>query len=318
MKTNGRMAFGGRLREEYRGLWAEYYAKFLVEMKKRGVKVDALSVQNEPEATQIWESRRMSAEEEGEFIVKHLAPALKKYGVEDTKIVIWDHNKDKIERRARGTFGVPSAAALTWGVGYHWYVCKKAENLSKVKTLYPDKHILHTEGCIEFHNLKFKRSAAHGKTAAPDAPAYEGAWEHGEHYGRNIINDFNNFSEGWIDWNLVLDEKGGPNHVSNFCEAPVMLDTKKDTVIYNPSYYYIGHFSKFIRPGAVRLASVRTGNGKHVYSVSYRNPNGKIITVVQNEGKKPRSVAVCTGEKTLLFTLPENAIITIETDACDS
>ena len=80
-----------------------------------------------------------------------------------------------------------------------------------------------------------------------------GAWKHGEIYGHNMINNFNNYNEGWIDWNLVLDEKGGPNYAGNFCEAPILVDTRNNKLIYNVSYYYIGHFSRFIKPGAKRI-----------------------------------------------------------------
>ena len=107
-----------------------------------------------------------------------------------------------------------------------------------------------------------------------------GDWRFGERYGRSMINDFNDGTVGWTDWNVLLDESGGPNHVDNFCFAPVHADTNTGELTYMNSYYYIGHFSKFIRPGARRIAS--SPSRSQLLSTAFLNPDGKIAVVVMN------------------------------------
>ena len=180
------------------------------------------------------------------------------------------------------------------GVAYHWYVSEESKNLSAVHEMFPEKHLLMTECCVEL--------TAEGESSS----AYV---QHAERYGRNIINDFNNFSEGWLDWNLALDMKGGPNHVANYCEAPVMVDTEKKTYTVNPSFYYIGHFSRFIEPGAKRLKCVNDVNSG-IYSLAYKNPDGRIVVVIQNEGWVTET-AVCVDGKYVNVNLPGHSIVTL-------
>lgn len=138
---------------------------------------------------------------------------------------------------------------------------------------------------------------------------YYGAWKHGETYGHNMINDFNNYTEGWVDWNLILDETGGPNYAGNFCEAPIMIDTKENKVNYNISYYYIGHFSRYIKSGAKRILCLNDSD-KGVYSVSYKNPDGQIIVVVQNELSKRNRLAIAVDGKGINTEVPPHSITT--------
>ncbi|WP_319003777.1 hypothetical protein [Cytobacillus firmus] len=205
-------------------------------MEKEGVPIWGITIQNEPEAKQVWDSCLYTGEEERDFIKNRLGPSLEKNGHGDVKIIIWDHNRNVIFERAQDVLSDPETAKYVWRTGVHWYVSEEFENLSRVHDAFPDKHLIFTEGCIE---------------GGPQP----GEWHTGERYGRNIIGDLNNHLEVWIDWNLVLNEEGGPNHVGNYCDAPVIVDTKKDEVHYNSSYYYIGHFSKFIKPGARRIGS---------------------------------------------------------------
>ena len=161
----------------------------------------------------------------------------------DKKLFIWDHNRDLIYQRASTVLEDPGAAKYIWGVGFHWYETwtgagMALENTRRVAEAFPGKHLLFTEGCYE--KFDFNRL---------------NDWSLGERYGYSMINDFNAGTVGWTDWNILLDEKGGPNHVGNFCFAPVHADTRNGTLIYTNSYYYMGHFSKFIHPGAKRIAS---------------------------------------------------------------
>lgn len=277
MKENGAMQRGGRLKEDCKRAWARYYARFLLGMRERGVKISYVGVQNEPEAVQTWESREVSAEEEALEIRDFLAPEFERCGL-DVRFTLWDHNRDRAVARCVKSLSVDGVSQYVWGIAYHWYCCDKHENLSALHELFPDKHLLLTECCVELaHDSKTGKSSV------------SGLWEHGERYGRQIIRDFENWSEGYIDWNLMLDDKGGPTYVGNFCESPVMLDGKGG-VVYNPSYYYIAHFSRFIDAGASRIFCAGGGNG--LYQTAYKNPDGKIIIVIMNATASDKRVTI--------------------------
>ncbi len=296
MKDTGEMNHGGRLLPEYYQSWANYYVKYIKEMEKRGVPIWAVSVQNEPLAKQVWDSCIYTAEEERDFIREYLGPTLKKR-CPGTEIIIWDHNRDVIVERGAVVLSDKEAAGYVWGTGNHWYISEDFQNLTTLHNLFPKKHILFTEGCVEL--TETAENAVHN--------GYLGSWSNGERYGRNIIGDFNNWSRGWIDWNLVLDEKGGPNHVENYCEAPIMYDTKENRLIYNNSYYYIGHFSKHIEVGARRLEI--SVSKEQVYAVAFENPGGDVVVVAQNEGSQ-RDMALVIHQEGINITLPEHSMTT--------
>ncbi|MBP7554833.1 MAG: glycoside hydrolase family 30 protein [Chitinophagaceae bacterium] len=269
MKDNNNMLQGGKLKPEFYDSWALYYTRFIKEYEKEGVPVWGISVQNEPMAKQRWESCIYTAEEERDFLKKHLGPTMEKEGLKEKKIIVWDHNRDLIYQRAQTYFDDPEAAKYAWGIGFHWYEDWSGgqpmyENIKRVHEAYPDKNIFFTEGCAESF----------------DAKRYN-AWALGEEYGRSMINDFNNGMVGFTDWNILLDETGGPNHVQNFCFAPVHGDTKTGQLIYTNAYYYIGHFSKFIQPGAKRISSAASRS--QLLTTAFRNPDGKTVVVVMNQ-----------------------------------
>jgi glucosylceramidase len=195
---------------------------------------------------------------------------MNKEGLGDKKIIVWDHNRDLIYQRAETYFSDPEAAKYAWGIGFHWYESwsggdQMYDNLRKVHEAFPDKNLLFTEGCAENFNAgRFN------------------AWALGEKYGKSMINDFNNGMVGFTDWNIILDETGGPNHVQNFCFAPMHGDIKTGQLIYTNAYYYIGHFSKFISPGAKRVSSVASRS--QLLTTAFRNEDGKMVVVVMNQG----------------------------------
>nr|WP_246944963.1 glycoside hydrolase family 30 protein [Bacillus pinisoli] len=290
MKTNNDMNHGGKLKEEYREVWALYYAKYIKAMEEQGIPIWGVSVQNEPEATQVWDSCRYTAEEERDFVKHYLGPVLEKEGLQDKKIVVWDHNRDVAYERAKVIFSDPDAAKYIWGTGIHWYVSEEFENLSKIHHDFPDKHLLFTEGCIE-GGVKL------------------GAWHTGERYARNMIGDFNNWLEGWIDWNIVLNEQGGPNHVGNYCDAPIIVDTKTGEIHYNSSYYYIGHFSKYVKPGAVRIKHEL--NTDSIQTVAFQNADGTVVVVLMNATDTTEKVNVSIGDELREVELPLHSISTL-------
>jgi glucosylceramidase len=289
MKSNNNMNFGGTLLPEFYQPWANYYIKYFEEMKKRGIYFWALTVQNEPAAVQTWDSCIYTAEEERDFVKNYLGPTLEKSPF-DLKLLGWDHNRDIIVERASTMLLDKDANKYLWGIASHWYVSEQFENLSIVHEMFPDKHLVFTEGCIE---------------GGPKPHA----WHTGERYARNIIGDLNNHLEGFIDWNLILNEEGGPNHVKNYCDAPILVDRNTMSIIYNSSYYYIGHFSKFIKPGAKRIHAQSNLPAK-VYQTSYINPNQELILVVQNESDQKVDVTVVLNDQGQTLSLLPHSIVT--------
>jgi glucosylceramidase len=274
MKTNNSLLKGGKLLPQFRQPWANHYVKFIQAYEKMGMPIWGLSVQNEPMATQTWESCLYTAEEERDFIKEYLGPTLAKAGLGGKKLIAWDHNRDLLYQRASTVLDDPAAAKYVWGIGYHWYETWTTsgplfDNERRVKEAFPNTNLMFTEGCVE--NFKFDQV---------------NDWKLGERYGNSMINDFNAGTVGWTDWNILLDETGGPNHVGNFCFAPVIADTKAGKLIYTNAYYYIGHFSKFVRPGAKRIAT--TTNRDWLQATAFRNPDGKVAVVVMNSGDKPQ------------------------------
>jgi len=269
MKDNNNMLRGGKLKPEFYQSWANYFVKFIRAYEREGIPIWGVSIQNEPMATQKWESCIFSAEAERDFLKNHLGPTIKKERLAEKKIIVWDHNRDLIYQRARTILTDPQAAQYVWGVGYHWYEPWSGgepmfDNVKLVREAFPDKHLIFTEGCAD----SFK-------------PERLTDWALGELYGRSMINDFNSGTVGWTDWNVLLDETGGPNHVQNFCFAPVHADTRTGELIYTNSYYYIGHFSKFVRPGAKRITS--SPSRSPLLSTAFVNPDGKVSVVVMNK-----------------------------------
>lgn len=263
MKTNNHMLKGGKLKPEYRQAWADYYVRFIEAYDKAGVPIWGLTVQNEPMAVQTWESCIYSAEEEHDFVKHYLGPTLHRAGLGDVKLMIWDHNRGPMVRRAMAVLDDPEAAKYVWGTAFHWYVGDHFENPGIVHDAYPDKNLLFSEGCIEGFTLDMVDG-----------------WNAGERYGKNVLMDLNHWSNGWTDWNVLLDERGGPNHVGNYCAAPVIADTKTGELRYMSSFYYIGHFSKFIRPGAQRI--VCSSDDDNLLATAFIDPDNSIAVVVLN------------------------------------
>ena len=270
MKDNNDILHGGKLKKEDYQTWANYFVKFVNAYEKEGIPIWGVTIQNEPMAKQTWESCNYTAEEERDFLKNNLGPTFAKAGMANKKIIIWDHNRDLIYQRVSTTLADPEASKYAWGIGFHWYEPwtggnMQFENVKRVKETYPEKNLLFTEGC----NGPFNRNQLSD-------------WKWGEIYGKSMINDFNCGTVGWTDWNILLDEKGGPNHVQNFCFAPIHADTKTGELTYMNAFYYIGHLSKFIRPGAKRVASSSSRDA--LLSTAFLDPDGKLVVVVMNQG----------------------------------
>lgn len=297
MKTNKNMLRGGSLLPEYYQAWANYFVKFIEAYEAEGLPIWGVTIQNEPMATQRWESCIYTAEQERDFLKNNLGPTMVAAGYGDKKIVVWDHNRDLISHRANTIFNDPDAAKYAWGTGFHWYETwtggnPKYDNLKLIKEAYPDKQLLFTEGCQEGF----------------DAAHYE-RWSNAERYGNSMINDFNSGTVGWTDWNILLDETGGPNHVQNLCFAPIHADTQSDSLILTPTYYYIGHFSRFIEPGASRVST--SASRSTIESTTFQNPDGNLVTVVMNRTDKALNYTLVVGGQEARTSIPAHAMQTL-------
>ncbi len=287
MKTNGQMNEGGKLKDEYKELWAEYFVKFIEKYKEAGIEISTVSVQNEPKAVQKWDSCVYTAEEERDFVKYYLGKKMQDIGV---KILFWDHNKERVVERAKIILSDEKTAKYISGLAFHWYSGDHFEQLEMFNKLYPDKELVFSEGCYEY------------SLGAKDTVQI------GEKYAHDMIGNFNNYCNTFCDWNLLLDEKGGPNHVGNFCDSPIMADTVNDEIHIHDSYYYIGHFSKFIEKGAKRIGSSKWT--ADIDTVSFKNPDGTVITVVLNATDSEKEFCISIDGEMIETMLEAHSIAT--------
>ena len=303
MKDNEYPFEGGSLKEEFKPVWAHYYAKFIKEYQKEGIKIAAVTVQNEPIAKQSWESCYYSPEDERDFIEQYLAPALDEEGLSDIQIIIWDHNKERVYDRAKKIFTSKAVEERVWAVGHHWYSGDHFDGLRLVHERY-NKKLISTEIC---------------------GVITDNALEVAENYARELCGDFNNYTSAFCDWNLLLNEWGGPFHnrcrqpdateqlvyenKGIGCYAPVLYHSVEKKLIYTPIFYYVGHFSKFVKRGAHRIATTKYSDT--MQACAFENPDGSLVLILANISDRslPATVRhndVCTG-----FTMPAHSIATV-------
>jgi glucosylceramidase len=289
MKTTGQMCHGGSLRPDCRRAWARCYVRFVEAYAAEGVPIWGVSVQNEPAATQRWESCLYTAEEERDFVRDYLGPELEAAGLGHLRIVIWDHNRDLMVERASVVYSDPAAARYVWGTGFHWYGEDCFDHVQQVHDAWPDKQLLFTEGCQE-------------------GGPHHGSWELGERYARSMINDLNRWTVGWIDWNLLLDHEGGPNHTGNLCSAPIHASAESGCLSLQSSYYYVGHFARFVRPGAQRVLC--TASHPDVETTAFQNIDGTTAVVLLNRLEQAQRVALQVDATESVVELPPRSIAT--------
>jgi glucosylceramidase len=290
MKSNGQMQEGGRLLPQYADAWARCFVRFIQAYAEAGVPVWGVTVQNEPMAVQRWDSCIYSAEEERDFVRDHLGPTLERAGLSHVRIIVWDHNRDLLVQRASVMYGDPAAARYVWGCGFHWYGEDHFDQVQLVHDAWPDKGLLFTEGCQE---------------GGPHA----GSWAVGERYGRSLINDLNRWTQGWIDWNLMLDETGGPNHVGNLCSAPVLVDRASGTRQQQSAYAVLGHFARFVRPGARRILCASSLQA--IECTAFVNEDGQHSVVAMNRTDAEQRSALLWDGLWGRLCLPPHSIATL-------
>ncbi|CAK9091912.1 unnamed protein product [Durusdinium trenchii] len=281
-KMNGSEKPG--LRAECQEVWAGYIAKWITAYRRQHVKIWAVTVQNEPEHNAPWEACCYTAQEEADFVAKHLGPTLRAMHP-DVGIFVYDHNKDHIYEWARESLSHPQARPFIRGVAFHWYAGDHFEKLRKTHEEFPEAILLSTEACYERHRWR------------PGTQISEGDWSFGEGYAHDIMGNLNAGAVGWIDWNMLLDDTGGPNHVGNVCDAPMMASVTDQELHLHPQFFFLGHFSKYIPPGSKRLCSRVLGTPSCTSSsrgygtctaqdglqgCAFRRPDGAVVLVLLN------------------------------------
>lgn len=269
MKDN-KDRIGGKLLKERYDDFADYMCTFICELRKKGLKIESVTIQNEQNAWQIWDSCLYSEDEEVSFIGDALVPALDRYKLSDIGIYLWDHNKERVVERA--IMGFEKARDKVKGIAFHWYTGDHFEALRAIHGRYPDKKLAHTEGCVELTRYQDSTETINAVR-----------------YAHDILGDLENGTNSYYDWNIVLDEKGGPNYVDNYCDAPVIFDTKWSKTIERLSFHYIGMISRYIKPDAVRLVS--TVYDSDIDHTAFKNADGTISLVILN--RKDVSGKIC-------------------------
>lgn len=296
MKDNHDLCHGGRLLDEYYDTWARYFARYLQAYKKEGIDFFAVSVQNEAMAWQTWESCLYTAREEARFACDCLRPALDAAGFEGVRILIWDHNKERVYDRARDTFRYAGAKESIWGIAFHWYSGDHFAALDMTHEILPDKPLILSEFCL-------------GGSRGEVAKGPHSSWIGVEKYAHEMIGNFNHHMAASVDWNMLVDETGGPFHDRpRGCKAQIVVDPDGDTVSLEPTYYAVGHFSRFVRPGAVRIGSSCFDDGMNV--TAFENPDGSLVAVLLNATQKTRDVRLRLGDTTAPLTLPRRSLTT--------
>lgn len=298
MKTNGGRKKGGRLKPEYRQMWAEYICRYIKEFKDRGFCVQRISLQNEPKAVQTWDSCLFTAEEEKVFLRDFMYPAMLARGYDDIEVFIWDHNKERIYERVRDVVDEGTKDMVT-GAAFHWYSGDHFEAMDLVRKHYPDVKMIMSESCLEYRLFDEKNIEN-----VTNKLCHE------------IIGDLNHGMCAFYDWNLLLDEKGGPNHVKNYCHAPFLYDTKAGELIPQKTQRQFYHFSHNIIPGSVRIAS--TKYTEQIDAVAYQTPGHKIVVILLNKGKnmlpvnfriQGKAAEILLPGKTLATCIIESAVV---------
>jgi glucosylceramidase len=289
MKTNNEMLHGGKLKPEYAQTWADYFVKYIKAYKAEGIPMWGVTVQNEPLSTQVWESCVYTANEEKDFVRDYLGPTFKKDGLSNVKIMIWDHNRGIMYQRAKVAYDDRKASQYIWGTAFHWYVGEHFDNVRMVHDAFPDKKLLYTEAEMD------------------------GSWSTATRIAKNMIIDLDNWCNGYAFWNLVLDEYGGPRHAggsSLHVKSSSIITANLETgeVTLNPPYYTFGQFSRFIKPGAKRIAC--TSSSDEFIATAFINPDGKIAVVVQNLRDHEQILQLWIEGKVVRLNSPAKAVVT--------
>jgi glucosylceramidase len=343
-EENNYQGTGGTLKKGYQTVYANYLLEYLEQYQKQGVKIWGITPVNEPYGNNgQWESMHFSAHSQNEFIKHHLGPALFASHHADVNLLIYDHNRAGLEQFAQVLYNDSETARYINGAAVHWYdsTFKVYEDvLERVHDAFPQYEVIHTEGTVDdlgkdappgvTDPVRFKESGWFDNDAfwwndnatdwaysatwagvnAEDHPAYAPV----HRYARDIIVCLNHWVSGWIDWNIVLDKNGGPNHVGNFCGAPIMIDTATGSVYYTPVFYILSQFSRTIRPGdiAVQVNTSQEWFGNDaIHASASLNHEGMLSIQVLNTTRTPVDYQLQIGEQYAAISIEANALQTV-------
>jgi glucosylceramidase len=321
MKDN-KSYVGGKLLPEYYDSWALFFSKYLEEYKKEGIDIWGVSVENEPLGNgNNWESMHYTPEEMVDFVKNHLGPKLEADG-HDIKVLSYDQNRgEELEEWAKIIYKDEESSKYFDGFAIHWYASTVdwfPNSLNFTHAMAPDKYLINTEACIDAEVPHWKDDAWYWSKEATDwgwdwAPEEQKA-NHPKYvpvyrYARDIIGCLNNWVDGWVDWNMVLDRQGGPNWFKNWCLAPVIVDPEKDEVYFTPMFQTLAHFSRFIRPGAVRIGF--DNPDETLMITAAQNPDGTIAVVVLNMNAEAKNISLNLGEASVDIQISSQAIQTV-------
>ena len=287
MKTTGERNYGGKLKPEYRKRWAEYICRYIEEYRNRGYHVTKLTMQNEPKAVQTWDSCIYTAEEQKEFLRDYLWPSLKAHGLDDIGIYLWDHNKERVFEWAE-TIIDEETTSMIRGMAFHWYSGDHFEALRMIREKYPDKQLLLSEACIEY-----------SKFSADDY------LNNAQKYAHDMMGNLNEGMNTFLDWNLILNEEGGPNHVGNFCDAPYLFDRDSKELKESNILGYLWHFTHFLEPGAVRIGVSRYTDKLEVTAFE---KDDRITFVILNRTDEELTAYIRLGEYCTELTVQPKSI----------
>lgn len=317
---------GGKLLPEYRDTWALFFSKYVDAYKAEGIDIWGFTVENEPLGNDgNWESMHYTPEEMTEFVKNHLGPKLELDG-HDVKILGYDQNRDhELNKWVKVMYQDEASSKYFDGTAVHWYASTVdwfPEALQFAHQKAPDKHLIQSEACVDAEVPMWRDDAWYWSKEATDW-GWDWAPEDQKHlhpkyapvnrYARDIIGCLNNWVDGWIDWNMVLNKQGGPNWFENWCVAPIIVDPEADEVYITPIYYTLAHFSKYVRPGAKRIGFENSDDSLMVTAA--QNPSGSIAVVLFNEGVEAKSIKLSLGEKNIEIPISAQAIQTILIDA---
>jgi glucosylceramidase len=292
---------GGKLLPEYNDAFALYFSKYLDAYKKEGIDIWGVTVINEPHGNgNNWESTHFSPEEMTLFVQNHLGPKLEKDGWNDVKIFGYDQNRAGLPEWVDAMYKNEETSKYFAGTAIHWYESTYdffPNALQYAHKKAPNKFLIETEGCVDSEIPHWQDDAWYWKKEATDW-GWDWASEKEKHlhpkyapvnrYATDIIGCLNNWVDGWVDWNMVLDRQGGPNWFKNWCVAPVIVDPEKDEVYFNPLYYVMAHFSKFMRPGAIKIGCSISNN--ELMATAVKNPDGTIAIAIFNPTEKEQTI----------------------------
>ena len=313
---------GGKLLPEYYDTWALFFSKYLDAYKAEGIDIWGLTVENEPLGNgNNWESMHFSPEEMTAFVENHLGPKLEADGKGDVQILGYDQNREHLNEWVDAMYANDNSTKYFGGTAIHWYASTYEvfpEALQYAHQKAPDKHLIQSEACVDAEVPKWQDDAWYWSKEATDW-GWDWAPEDQKHlhpkyvptyrYARDIIGCLNNWVDGWVDWNMVLDRQGGPNWFKNWCVAPVIVDPEKDEVYFTPLFYTLSHFSRFIRPEAMVIGVENSDESLMITAA--RNPDGSIAVVLLNQDTQAKAFSISLGDRSKEVSISPSAIQTI-------